>query len=458
MHDFLIAAVSFVVLLGVMVVVHEFGHFAVAKLCGVRVEAFSVGMGPRLFGVKYGETDYRICAFPIGGYVKMTGESPEDEANGLDAPEDPGAFTAHPRWQRMLIGLAGPVSNFILAFVLMLGYYWFLNEVPPYFDKPVTLDLVLPGTEAAKAGLLAGDEIVSFDSTQAPTYEQLLLLAAPNLNHTVPLTVARQGLQIKTELYIASGAKAEDFSLEKLGLIPRAQVGFVGVDRADPSSPAAEAGLLRGDRIVAFDGLPLHFTNSLLPYLQARAGKPMILTVLRNGQTLTLTAHPRELGVAEMGGVWRLGFAGIPPPEHAKPLDFVSSVRRSIAYSRDNSLLIVRVLGKVLSNQMSVKTLSGPVGMAQMAGDAAQSQGYFPKFGLAAAISINLGILNLLPIPILDGGLILLLLIEGIRRKDLSIVVKERIYQTAFVMLILLFAFIIFNDVSKLSIFARLKL
>jgi len=458
MHDFLIAVISFIVLLGVMVVVHEFGHFAVAKLFGVRVEAFSVGMGPRLFGFKHGETDYRICAFPVGGYVKMTGENPGDEVNDVKGDIDPGAFTSHPRWQRMLIGLAGPVSNFILAFVLMLGYYWFLNEVPPYFDKSVTLDLVLPGTEAAKAGLETGDQIVSFDSTDNPSYEQLILLAAPNLNHSVEMTVDRSGKRIETHIFLAGGAKPEEFSLEKLGLIPQAQSGFVSVDRAEAGSPAAEAGLLRGDKIVAFDGLPLHFTNSLLPYLQARAGKPLVLTVVRKGQTLNLTAHPRELGVAELGGVWRLGFAAVPPPEHAKPLDFVQAIGRSAAYSRDNSLLIVRVLGKVLSNQMSVKTLSGPVGMAQMAGDAAQSQGYFPKFGLAAAISINLGILNLLPIPILDGGLILLLLIESIRRKDLSTNVKERIYQTAFVMLMLLFAFIIFNDVSKLPLFAKLKL
>src|SRR5271167_947717 len=163
MHEFLVAVIAFIVLLGIMVVVHEFGHFAVAKLCGVRVESFSVGFGPRLFGVKYGDTDYKVCLLPMGGYVKMTGETPDqisgsggDEAQG-NLADDPGAFTSHPRWQRMLIGLAGPVANFVLAFVLMLFYYGWINEVPKHEVKTTTVEWVVPGSAAAQAGLEAGD-------------------------------------------------------------------------------------------------------------------------------------------------------------------------------------------------------------------------------------------------------------------------------------------------------------
>src|ERR1039457_2557058 len=167
MHEFLVASAAFIVLIGLMVVVHEFGHFAVAKLCGVRVESFSVGFGPRLFGYKYGDTDYKICLLPVGGFVKMTGEAPEQnlEAPGShteELPEDPGAFTSHPRWQRMLIGVAGPIANFILAFVLMVFYYAVFNEVPAIEVKSTAVEWVLPGSPAAQAGLEPGDVITRY--------------------------------------------------------------------------------------------------------------------------------------------------------------------------------------------------------------------------------------------------------------------------------------------------------
>src|ERR1700752_1258822 len=145
MHDFLVSAAAFLVLIGIMVVVHEFGHFAVAKLCGVRVESFSIGFGPRLFGIKRGDTDYKVCLLPLGGYVKMTGENPTE---GEQTPVgDPGAFTSHPRWQRMLIGLAGPVANFILVFFLMLGYYHWINEVPKHEFSQTAIEWVVPGSD-----------------------------------------------------------------------------------------------------------------------------------------------------------------------------------------------------------------------------------------------------------------------------------------------------------------------
>src|SRR5208283_1819504 len=184
MHEFLVSLVAFIILLGIMVVVHEFGHFLVAKLCGVRVEAFSVGFGPRLFGFKYGETDYKVCALPLGGYVKMTGENfsePNDAAAGTAnvAPaDDPGAFTSHPRWQRMLIGLAGPVANFVLAFVLMVFYFGWINEVPKHDVKETSIEWVVPGSAAAQAGFEPGDIIRHFETVDNPDWDQVNQRAA----------------------------------------------------------------------------------------------------------------------------------------------------------------------------------------------------------------------------------------------------------------------------------------
>jgi regulator of sigma E protease len=467
MPHIVVTILSFIVLLAIMVFVHELGHFIVAKFFKVRVEAFSIGMGPRLFGYKYGETDYRICAFPLGGYVMMTGENMPGENLGaegdkekaeqaapVDTTPDPGALTSKPRWQRMLIGVAGPFANFVFAFVIMLGYFWFLNEMPPYVDKPITIDIVLPGSEAAKAGLQIGDVIQDFAGTQNATFEEVNIQAIENINHPVPLTILRNGQKIESSLFIKGDEKnPEEFDLAKLGFVAKEQSAPLTVKLLTPGKAADQAGVKNGDVIYSVDGIQLHSVEALLPYLQAQAGKPLNLVVLRNGVQLNLVAHPQLTEVPDKRGPWRLGFAPEPPAEYAHPLNFQDSAIRSWKNFRDNSTMIFDVLGRILTHRMSVKTLSGPIGMAQMAGDVAETPGIGPKFLLGAAISINLGILNLLPIPILDGGMIFILIIESIRRKDLSMNLKERIYQVAFVFLMVLMAFIIFNDISKFSIF-----
>ena len=459
MHEFLVSAVAFIVLVGVMVVVHEFGHFAVAKLCGVRVEAFSVGFGPRLFGVKYGETDYKICLLPLGGYVKMTGETPEpitgngeEEAFG-DLANDPGAFTSHPRWQRMLIGAAGPVANFLLAFAMMLFYYGWINEVPRHEVKTTTVEWVVSGSPAARAGIQPGDVIQHFDNVDNPDWDQVNQRAALNQGQTVPVTVERGGQLIPLSMHQPGEAKGRAFDLTDVGLIPEFVPGPIGVQHVQPGMPAAQAGLRDGDAIQSVDGHPFHTVQSLLAYMQSGAGKPISLTVLRNGVTLPpIVAHPAKLDTG-----WKLGFAPTPIPFTSNPLPLNAAVVKSEQFCEENSSLIVEVLGRLVTRRVNMSQLAGPVGIARMAGDAAETQGWLPKLGLASAISLNLGILNLLPFPILDGGLILLLLIESVIRRDIGAQVKERIYQAAFVMLIAFFAFVIFNDVTKLPIFSHLK-
>ena len=211
MHEFLVSAVAFIVLIGVMVVVHEFGHFAVAKLCGVRVEQFSLGFPPRLFGIKIGETDYCVSATLLGGYVKMTGETLTGENLSLESAgkagiealkEDPGALTSHPRWQRMLIGVAGPTANFVLAFVAMVFYFGWINEVPAYDVTTTTIEWVVPGSAAAQAGLAPGDVIRHFDTEDNPTWDAVVSRMALSPNQTVPIAVDRGGQTLQLAIHI----------------------------------------------------------------------------------------------------------------------------------------------------------------------------------------------------------------------------------------------------------------
>ncbi len=450
MHEFLVSALAFIVLIGIMVVVHEFGHFAVAKLCGVRVESFSVGFGPRLFGIKRGDTDYKVCLLPLGGYVKMTGENPGEEMQ-LD---DPGAFNAHPRWQRMLIGVAGPAANFILAFVLMIFYFGWINEVPNI--KTATLEWVTPGSAAADAGLQAGDTFRQFGKVQDPDLETVVDLTRDGADQTLPVVVDRQGQLIHTSLHIPGKNAKNGFELGQTGMFPQYVNGPIGVDQTVVGSPADRAGLKSGDLIEAVDGHAFHTVEPLLDYLQQGAGKPVTLTISRNGvMQPPVVVHP-----SVQDEQWRLGFMpAVPsdPPMHQRPMVFGQAASEAGDFCAENSLLIVDVLKKLLTHQASVKQLAGPVGIAHAAGQAAETKYWAPKFGLAAGISLNLGILNLLPFPILDGGLITLLLIESLLRHDISIVVKERIYQAAFVVLVMFFVYVSFNDVAKLSVFSHLK-
>jgi regulator of sigma E protease len=469
LYDVAVAIGAFLVLIGLMVTVHEFGHFIVAKWCRVRVESFSLGFGPRLFGFKYGDTDYKVCLLPLGGYVAMTGESMPGENMKLEADsqeeiaahqQDPGALTSHPRWQRMLIGVAGPIANFILAFVLMLIYYNFINEVPKGLVKETLVEWVVPGSPAAQAGIQPGDKILSFDNIQNPNWGQVDARIAVNANSTVALTVEHpvaqsvQSQQLSLHVPAYTRKNDNDIDLTFAGMLAESYAGPIGVFEVNPNTPAERAGLRSGDEIEAVDGLHIHSVATLLSYMQANPGKQLALSILRNGAALTLAAQPTILPGDTR---YTLGFKPANPPFVKKPLPFAEAATQSAIFWRDNSSLIVDVLGRLFTRKVAVSQLSGPVGIARMAGQAAQMDGWLPKFGLAAAISLNLGILNLLPFPILDGGMIMLLLIEGVLRHDISLAVKERIYQAAFVVLVVFFSFIIFNDVTKLPIFTHFK-
>lgn len=465
MHEFLVSAAAFIVLIGVMVLIHELGHFCVAKLFGVRVERFSIGFPPRLFGIQIGETDYCISATPMGGYVKMTGENLPGENLSLTGPDaetlavqqtDPGALTSHPRWQRILIAVAGPVANFVLAFVLMLIYFHWINEVPRADLKTTTIDWVVPGSAAAEAGLHPGDIISSFATSSQPSWDQVDQQAALNMNQTVPVTVDRDGQPLHLYLHLPS-TQQQGFDISDVGMIPQFVEAPIGVQQVMSGTAAARAGLQSGDVIQSVDGRTFHSVEALLAYMEAGKGKPLSLVVARHGATLPpMTAIPTEMDPSD-AYQWKLGFTPVAIPLHSVGMPFGAAVGKSASFCASNSFLILEVLGRIFARQVPLTQLTGPVGIARMAGEAAETQGYLPKFGLAAAISLNLGIFNLFPFPILDGGLIALLLIESAIRHDVSVLVKERLFQAAFVVLMVFVAFVIFNDITQLPIFTHAR-
>lgn len=455
--------IQLAIVLGIMVLVHEFGHFAVAKLCGIRVEVFSIGFGKRLIGFKRGDTEYQIAAVPLGGYVKMAGEMgmATNQAYENDA-NDPGSFSAHPRWQRMLVAFAGPVANFLLAFALMIGVSMLHNEVQEYLSAPAQTDYVPVNTPVARTGIHSGDTIVHYDTIENPTWDQVAIRSMLNLNQNIAFSYIHDGQRIDTKLFVESKNGPDNFALDTLGLIPVMQSTPVQVDTLEPNMPAIHAGLKSGDKITAIDGLHLHSVPAILSYLQDQAGKPATLTVLRSEpneapSTLTIPITPQLADVGDGTKDYRLGFSYIPPPVKVEHLSFAKAVVGSWQFNKKGSYLIVEVLKRLFTRQVSVKSLSSPIGIGQQIHQAAQMPGWMPLIGLMAYISLNLGIFNLLPIPILDGGMILFLIIETIMRRDVNQQLKERVYQVAFVCLLAFFAFVIFNDITKLSFFTKLK-
>jgi len=439
--------------LGLMVLVHEFGHFIVAKWCGVRIETFAIGFGKRVVGFRRGGTDYQINILPLGGYVKMAGEIP-----GEDVSNDPGELNNHPRWQRMLIAVAGPVANFVLAFGLMVAVCMTHYEVNQYESGPSVTDYISPGSPIAATGIHTGDTIVAFDGIESPNWDDVVNHAALNLNRSVPLSYAHDGERVNTTFLVSTKATSPDqFDPFSLGFVPKMQLTPVTVSALVAGTPAERAGLKPGDEIVTIDTVAVHSVPALLAYMQDQKGKLSILNVLRKGKNMAIAITPELSDSGDGSKAYRLGFQYVPPPVTVERLSLAKSAKIAWTFNKKSSRLIVDVLKGMFQRHISVKSLSGPIGIAQVVHQAAEMKGWMPLVQTMAGISINLGMFNLLPFPILDGGMIFLLLIESAFRKDLPMPIKERIYQVAFVCILLFAAMVIFNDITKLPFFIKMK-
>jgi len=432
MSDFLTSLVAVVAVLGFMILIHEFGHYAVAKWLGVRVEQFAIGFGKRLIGFRRGETDYRINAIPLGGYVKMAGENPMDERTG-----DPREFLSHSRWHRFLIAIAGPTMNILLAIVLLTAVYMVHYEYPAIYDEPTVIGWVFRDTPAAKAGFQTGDRIMRIDGVTNPSWKDVMMKVDLSPGQPLDVVVDRNGQSLeKTVVPEAAGVD----QIGDAGWAPKEQK--VVVTDLTSDMPAERAGLKEGDEIIALDGKPLPAIAAMIESLETTKDKPVTLTVLRDGKTQNFTVQPVLLEKR-----YRIGVGSM--QMKTKTLALGEAFSLSLHENRQNAMLILELVKKMAERKMSMRSIEGPIRIGQAAGEAARSKGWTPLMELTAAISLNLGIFNLLPIPILDGGVILFLIIEGLMRRDISLTIKERVYQAAFVFLVLLAVMVIYNDLMK---------
>ncbi len=434
--------IGMVLALGVIILVHEWGHFIIARLFGVRVDVFSIGFGPRLFGLKRGATDWRVSALPLGGYVRMAGQDITDIDSGDQKPTgSPDELMSKTRWQRALISFAGPAVNLLFP-VLLLGVYFVIAGEPYYafLDKSVVV-LGLPADQVgASTSLRVGDKIISVDNIQNPTWGQVSrALDAVPTGGLLKVRVDNNGVTRPVDLSVRKTPDEHVF-----GYTPIAPK----VLQAIPGKPAAVAGMKDGDLIVSVNARRIEFWDEFVDSIHKSEGKTLQVEVSRNGQLQTLSVTPK-IGAAQSGDkVYQIGIS----PEMAiahKPLGLLDSFKAGFAQTSALVSETVGVVTKLVTGRVSVKDLQSVIGISRAAGEAV-SLGPSATILFMALISVNLGILNLLPIPILDGGHILLLTLEGIRRRDFSLAFKERFIQVGLVFLLALFAYVMYNDVVRL--------
>lgn len=434
MVQVLTSIVAVVIVLGLMVLVHEWGHFLVAKLFGVRVEVFSLGFGPRLWGRRRGPTDYRISALPVGGYVKMAGDNPSEERKG-----EPDEFLSKPRWQRVLIAVAGPAMNIITAVVLTSVLFVSGTSQRTYVDKPVVVAGVLKGSPAERAGIRPGDRIVKFRGYRNPTWERVfleLLFLSPGT--PIPVTIERQGRLMEATVDPA----ADEFAVVGYPAEP------VVVGTVTHGLPGERSGLQAGDEILAIEGQPVMSPIQFAAKVQERSGQRTELLVERGDRKLRLEVHPEWGDPGDGLRRWQIGFSfRFATEKRSYPIS--GAIERAVWLNARMGRQILHVVAQLFEGRMSLKQVEGPLGIARESGRAAR-RGPVDVINLMAVISLNLAILNLLPIPILDGGHILMLAVEGILGRDLSIVVKERFVQVGLVFLLVIFAMVMYNDVVRL--------
>ena len=419
--------VAFVLVLGTLIFVHEAGHFFVAKLFKVRVLVFSFGFGKRIFGFHRGDTDYRVSLIPLGGYVRMAGDTPEE-----NEPGKPDEFLSKPKWQRFLILVAGPLMNIILAIAFMAGIFMVGTE--SRLIRPV-IGEVVPNRPAARAGLQAGDLVTRVGNERINDFDDLRLAITMNARTPLRVEYVRNG-QTRTTTLVPEPETSEYGPVGRAGIVPLLDPV---IGRVTPGSPADKAGIRTGDRITSVNGKPIEDLTRLNEVLEKSPDAALTLGIARGSQQFVVQFPAAKFNARDP-------YRGFLPPTEVRKLSLMPALKESVQQNWKMLRYAFSAIARMFRSEGSVKELSGPINIARISGDMLR-RGWMEVVALMAMISLQLGVMNLLPIPVLDGGHIMILLVEGVARRDLSLRVKERIQQLGFAVLAALMIVVLYNDV-----------
>jgi regulator of sigma E protease len=436
----IITLLAFVFVLGIIIFVHEFGHLITAKAFGMRVFVFSFGFGKRLAGFKWGDTDCRLSAVPLGGYVKLEGE-PDDhlsEDTSAVVVGDGRDFTSRPRWQRFLVYLAGPAMNALLTISLLTVFYMIgMAMDASRFDRPI-VGKVDEGSPAAVAGIQTGDEIVSIEGERPATWEDALydILVRPGRKYAIRV---RRGAEEREVEVVAQSTTAE--KVGSIGVHPLVRIGEVR-----KGQPAEAAGFKPDDAILRIGDKPIGSFGEIFPIVGSSEGKSLDVLVLRNGEPLTIAVTPKDSGEGPK--------IGVGPKTVIKKFGPGAAFVEACRWAWDMTLQTIDIVKRLVTAQLSPKAMMGPLGIAQASGDAAR-EGWDRLVFLVAVISLQVGLFNLFPLAPLDGGHLAILAGEGLLRRDFSMAVKIWIMNAGAAVMLLLIGLALYSDLSKTALFGK---
>jgi regulator of sigma E protease len=424
---------AFLLVLGVLIFVHELGHFLVARWYGVRVLTFSLGFGPKILKITRGGTEYCVSAVPLGGYVKMAGETTQDERSG--APDE---FLSKSKWVRFQVYLAGPLMNLALAVVVLTVVLAGGADVPKWLTSPPVIGTVAENSAAARAGILPGDLIVAVDGQSVKTWDELQMAVLPKANQRLSVVIERAG--DRHTLTTTPSAETK-YELGTLGVSPVMRPQISGVR---PRTPAERAGLRRGDVLLAVGGAASLSRDQVVAAIRKQGPTPIVIGIERDGQVLDVTVTPEGPTGSSIIGVdiFATEFRRVDP-------SLAQAFRMSLEQNWDNSKMIGRTFKGLLTRETPMKQLMGPLAIADLSGAAAQL-GWLRLLEMLAMLSLNLAWLNLLPVPVLDGGQIAILALEGVARRDLSSRMKERVTMVGAALILLLLVTVMYNDIARI--------
>lgn len=448
--DFLHTSLAFIIAISVLVVVHELGHYWVARACNVKVLRFSLGFGPTLVAKKFGadQTEWAICAVPLGGYVSMLNENPDD-TTPISAQDLPRAYSQKPVKQRMLIVLAGPVANFVLAIL----FYWLLG-LNGLKEPKALLDAPTPGSPAAYAGVVQGDEILRINDEPVRSWvESRWKLLEAGLDRTQVILEVKPSSGTSREVVLdLSGLTAEDLEkdvMQSMGLTLLR--GKPKIGQIEPGGAAAVAGLRIGDIVLSANQVAVASVTSFIQQVRESPGQAIRIRILRENQELDLAVTPAAFHNSKIGKAeGRLGVGlGAEVQTVEIKLGWFDGLYYGVTHTWDMAIFSLKMLGKMLTGQVSLSNLSGPLTIADYAGQTAKV-GLEQYIGFLALISISIGVLNLLPIPMLDGGHLMYHVVELVRKRPLTVRTQDLMQRFGMGILVLLMSVALFNDLVRM--------